>query len=149
MNYLTGECLCRAGFQDIGSKDCYWKEEGKEVTIRPLNCAKSSYFSLETQRCEPCDENCLRCQSSSTFCTDCDYTQHRVLSASDHTCVCRDEFVENESQECVWLAAEEFKPTETAATVMLAAAGTTILPLLVASSPFMFVQFLNTVEYLG
>ena len=38
---LTEQCTCLNGFVDIGSKDCYNEEYGKEAFVRPLDCAKS------------------------------------------------------------------------------------------------------------
>ena len=69
--------------------------------------------------------------------------------SENNVCVCRDEFEENPStRECEWGGAEEFKSTELGAQITLITAGANIVPLLFASSPFMFMQFLQTVEYL-
>lgn len=55
---VTGECRCQSGFEDIGSKDCYNRDYGKEIAIRPLRCSRSQFFSYETLRCEDCDSSC-------------------------------------------------------------------------------------------
>ncbi|KAL4442386.1 hypothetical protein ABPG74_005727, partial [Tetrahymena malaccensis] len=62
---------------------------------KTCRCISGYYFDTGSQKCLPCNSNCLQCYGSATQCTACDSSQ--ILSPSTSTCVCANRYYSQNS----------------------------------------------------